>query len=62
MMEIRYKSRSWARCNNVYEKFDLWDLANLLWLSNISKERIAMRVMEFDRNVWNTSSLKKDSI
>ena len=32
LMEIGYKSRCWARCNCVCEKFGLWGMVNLLWL------------------------------
>ena len=27
-MEVGYKSRWWARCNHVCDKFGLWDLVN----------------------------------
>ena len=38
IMEVGYKSRWWARCNHVCEKFGLWELVNLQWLRNINKE------------------------
>ena len=38
MMEVGYKSRWWARCNHVCDKFGLWELVNLLWLKHINKE------------------------
>ena len=41
LMEIGYKSRWWARCNHVCEKFGLWEMVNLLWLRNINKEGMA---------------------
>ena len=28
LMEVGYKSRWWARCNHVCEKFGLWELVN----------------------------------
>ena len=46
-MEVGYKSRWWARCNHVCNKFGLWELVNLLWLKNINKEG-----MKYDRSVW----------
>ena len=52
LMEIVYKSKWWARCKHVCEKFGLWELVNLIWLRNISKEGIAILGMEYDRNVW----------
>ena len=52
LMEVGYKSRWWARCNNVCEKFGLCELVNLLWLRNINKEGIAMLGMICDKNVW----------
>ena len=42
LMEVGYKSRWWARCNHVCDKFGLWELVNLLWLKNINKEGMAM--------------------
>ena len=30
LMEVGYKSRWWARCNHVCDKFGLWELVNLL--------------------------------
>ena len=36
MTEIGYKSRWWARCNHVCDKFGLRELVNLPWLRNIS--------------------------
>ena len=41
-MEIGYQSRWWARYIHVCEKFGLWELVNLLWLRNISKEGMDM--------------------
>ena len=41
LMEVGYKSRWWARCNHVCDKFGLWELVNLLWLKNINKEGMA---------------------
>ena len=52
LMEVGYKSRWWARCNHVCDKFGLWELVNLLWLKNINKEGMAMLGMKYDRNVW----------
>ena len=52
LMEVGYKSRWWARCNHVCDKFGLWELVNLLWLKNINKEGRAMLGMKYDRNVW----------
>ena len=52
LMEVGYKSRWWARCNHVCDKFGLWELVNLLWLRNINKEGMAMLGMKYDRNVW----------
>ena len=52
MMEVGYKSRWWARCNHVCDKFGLWKLGNLLWLRNMNKEGMAMLGMKYDRNVW----------
>ena len=52
LMEVGYKSRLWARCNNVCDKFGLWELVYLLWLRNINKEDMAMLGMKNDRNVW----------
>ena len=45
-MPDRYKSRWWARCNHVCDKFGLWELVNLLWLKNINKEGMAMLGMK----------------
>ena len=42
LLEVGYTSR-W---------FDLWELVNLLWLRNISKEGMAMLGMKYDKNVW----------
>ena len=42
LMEIGCKSRLWARCNYVYEKFGLWELVDLLWFRNISKGEMSM--------------------
>ena len=42
LSEIGYKSRWWARCNNLAEKFGLRELVDVLWLRNISKEGMAM--------------------
>ena len=42
LMEVGYKSRWWARCNHVCDKFGMWELVNLLWLRNINKEGMAM--------------------
>ena len=52
LMEVGYKSRWWARCNHVCDKFGLWELVNLLWLKNINKEGMAMLGIKYDRNVW----------
>ena len=54
LMDIGYKSRWWARCIciDVCEKFGLWEMVNLLWLRNISKEGMAMLGIKYDRNVW----------
>ena len=52
LMEVGYKSRWWARCNHVCNKFGLWELVNLLWLKNINKEGMAMLGMKYDRSVW----------
>ena len=52
LMEVGYKSRWWARCNHVYDKFGMWQLVNLLWLRSINQEGMAMLGMEYDRNVW----------
>ena len=35
LKEVGYKSRWWARCNHVCNKFGMWELVNLLWLKNI---------------------------
>ena len=50
-MEIGYKSRWWARCNHVYDKFGLLALVNLLWLRNISKEGNGYAWNEVRQNV-----------
>ena len=43
LMEVGYKSRWWARCNHVCDKFGRCELVNLLlWLRNINKEGMAM--------------------
>ena len=52
LMEVGYKSRWWARCNHVCDKFGLWEMVNLLWLWSINKEGMAMLGMKYDRNVW----------
>ena len=52
LMEVGYKSRWRARCNNVCDKFRLWQLVNLLWLTNINKDGMAMLGMKYDRNMW----------
>ena len=52
LMKVGYKSRWWARCNHVFDKFGLWELVNLQWLRNINKEGMAMLAMNYDRNVW----------
>ena len=52
LMEVGYKSRWWARCIHVCDKFGLWELANLLWLRNISKEGMVMLGIKYDRNMW----------
>ena len=52
MMEGGYKSRWWARCNHVCEKFGLRELVNLLWFRNINNEGIAMLGIKSDRNMW----------
>ena len=41
LMVDGYKSRWWAICNHVCEKFCLWELVNLLWIRNINKEGMA---------------------
>ena len=48
-MEVGYKSRWWARCNHVCDKFGLWELVNLLWLKNINKEGMAMLGMKYEK-------------
>ena len=53
LMEVGYKSRWWARCNHVCDKFGLCELVNLLWLRSINKEGMTLLGMEYDRNVWN---------
>ena len=58
-MEIGYKSRLWARCNHVCEKFGLWELVNLLWLRKISTEGMAMLGMKYDRNVWKNTYVER---
>ena len=50
--KVGYKSRWWARCNHVCDKFGLWELVNLLWLKNINKEGMIMLGMKYNRNVW----------
>ena len=52
LMEVGYKSRWWARCNHVCDKFGLWEPVNLLWLRNINKEGMAVLGMKYDKNVW----------
>ena len=37
LMELGYKSRWWARCNHVCDKFDMWEPVNLIWLRNINE-------------------------
>ena len=31
LMEVGYKSRWWARCNHVCNKFGLWELVNMAY-------------------------------
>ena len=50
LMEVGYKSRWWARCNHVCEKFGMWELVNLIWHRN-NKKGMAMLAMKYDRNV-----------
>ena len=50
--EAGYKSRWWARCNHVCDKFGLWVLLNLLGLRSINRKGMAMLGMKYDRNVW----------
>ena len=57
-MEVGYKSRWWARCKHVCEKFSLWEL-NLLWLRNINKEGMAMLGMKYDSNVWKKTFVER---
>ena len=52
LMEAGYKSRWWARCNHVCDKFGLWELVNLPWLRNINKEGMVMLGMKYEKNVW----------
>ena len=52
LMEVGYRSRWWARCNHVCDKFGLWELVNLLWLRHINKEGMAMLGLKYYRNVW----------
>ena len=52
LMGIGYKSIWWERCKHVCEKFGLWELVNLIWLRNISKEGMAMLEIGYGRNVW----------
>ena len=59
LMEVGYKSRWWARCSHVYEKFGLWELVNLLCLRNINKEGMAMLGMKYDRNVWQKTFVER---
>ena len=58
-LEVGYKSRWWARCNHVCEKFGLCGLVNLIWLRNINKEGMAMLGMKYDRNVWKKTFAEK---
>ena len=51
LMEVGHKSRWWARCNHVCDKFGLWELVNLLWHRSIIKEGMDMLGMEYDINV-----------
>ena len=50
LMEVGYKSRWWARCNHVCDKFGLWEMVNLLWLGKINKEGMTMLGMIYDIN------------
>ena len=59
LMEVGYKSRWWARCNHVCEKFGLWELVNLLWLKNINKEGMAMLGIKYDKNVWKKTFVER---
>ena len=52
LMEVGYKSRWWARCNHVCDKFGLWELVYLLWLMSIKREEMSTFGMEYDKNVW----------
>ena len=61
-MEIGFKYRWWARYNHVCEKFGLWELVNLLWFRNISKEGMAMLGMEYDRNVWKKTFVESPGV
>ena len=45
LREIGYKSR--------------WELVDLLWLWNISMERMAVLGMEYDRNVWKKINVER---
>ena len=58
-MEVEYKSRWWARCNHVCDKFGLWELVNLLWRRNINKEGMAMLGMKYDKNVWKKTGINE---
>ena len=60
-MEIGYKSKWWARCNHVCEKFGLWKLVNLLWLRNINKEGMALLGMKYDRKVWQNTFVEREN-
>ena len=59
LMKDGYKSRWCAGCNHVCEKFDLWELLNLLWLRDINKEGMAMLGMKYDRNVWKKTLVER---
>ena len=59
LREIGYKSRWWERCNHMCEKLGLRELVDLLWLRNITKERMAMFGMEYDRNVWKKINVER---
>ena len=59
LMEIGYKSRWWARCKHVCEKFSLWEQVNLQWLRNISMKGMTMLGMEYDINVWKNTFVER---
>ena len=62
LMGVGYKSRWWARCNHVCDKFGLWEVVNLLWLESRRQWRNGFGINEREQQYVHMKGQPKNEI